>query len=223
VKKGIGILERHFLIPELNDDGILSSTPSDAQRHLMNWDDIREWRSLMRAQMRSKRRALPGGEKESVRLMVSDFVRDSFPELRDACIGFYWPFQGEIDLRHRVGLALGAEAGLPIVVEKGQPLEFWSRHPGMKLRRGIWNIPLAVQRNPIQPTVLLVPLVGFDLTGYRLGHGGGYYDRTLATFIEKPLTIGIGYELGRLETIHPQPHDITHGRSPKAESVGVSA
>ena len=56
---------------------------------------------------------------------------------------------------------------------------------------------------------LLVPLVGFDPAGYRLGHGSGYYDRTLATFTAKPLNIGIGYELGRLETIHPQPHDIS--------------
>jgi 5-formyltetrahydrofolate cyclo-ligase len=53
-----------------------------------------------------------------------------------------------------------------------------------------------------------VPLVGFDPEGYRLGYGGGYYDRTLAAMSPKPLTIGVGYELGRLETIHPQPHDI---------------
>jgi 5-formyltetrahydrofolate cyclo-ligase len=56
--------------------------------------------------------------------------------------------------------------------------------------------------------VLLVPLIGFDHAGYRLGYGGGYFDRTLAVTAPKPLTIGIGYELGRLETIHPQPHDI---------------
>ena len=156
--------------------------------HLMNWEEIREWRRLMRSLLRSKRRALLRDEKESVRLMVCDFVRDSFPELREACIGFYWPFQGEIDLRHRVRsfLALGAEAALPVVVEKGQPLEFWSWSPGMKLGRGIWNIPIPVERNPVQPTVLLVPLVGFDSAGYRLGHGGGYYDRTLAAFIASP-------------------------------------
>ena len=94
------------------------------------------------------------------------------------------------------------------MVEKRQPLEFWSWHPGMTLARGVWNIPIPVGRNPVQPTVLLVPLVGFDSAGYRLGHGGGYYDRTLATFIAKPFTIGIGYEIGRLETIHPQPHDV---------------
>jgi 5-formyltetrahydrofolate cyclo-ligase len=53
-----------------------------------------------------------------------------------------------------------------------------------------------------------VPLVGFDGDGFRLGYGGGYYDRTLAAMDPKPLTIGIGFELGRLDTIHPQPHDV---------------
>jgi 5-formyltetrahydrofolate cyclo-ligase len=145
-----------------------------------------------------------------VRLTVYDLMREHFPELRFACLGFYWPFQGEIDVRHLVRnfLAFGAEAALPVVVEMRRPLEFWSWRPRMKLTRGVWNIPVPSDRSPVQPTVLLVPLLGFDVAGYRLGYGGGYYDRTLATFAQKPLTIGIGYELGRLETIYPQPHDI---------------
>jgi 5-formyltetrahydrofolate cyclo-ligase len=60
----------------------------------------------------------------------------------------------------------------------------------------------------VRPTVLLVPLVGFDAQGYRLGYGGGYYDRTLAAMTPRARAIGVGYELGRLETIHPQPHDV---------------
>jgi 5-formyltetrahydrofolate cyclo-ligase len=151
----------------------------------------------------------PSGDKETVRLTVYDLMREHFPELRFACLGFYWPFQGEIDVRHLVRnfLALGAEAALPVVVEARQPLEFWSWRPRIKLTRGVWNIPVPSDRSPVQPTVLLVPLLGFDAAGYRLGYGGGYYDRTLATLAQKPLTIGIGYEVGRLQTIYPQPHD----------------
>jgi 5-formyltetrahydrofolate cyclo-ligase len=138
-------------------------------------------------------------------------MRQSFPELREACIGFYWPFQGEIDLRPLIQsfLPVGARAALPVVVEKGKPLEFWLWHPKMKLERGIWNIPIPCERNPVQPTILLVPLVGFDAKGYRLGHGGGYYDRTLSSLAKKPLCIGVGYELGRLKTIHPQTYQWT--------------
>ena len=150
------------------------------------------------------------GEKETVKLTVYNLMREHFPELRFACLGFYWPFQGEIDVRDLVRnfLTLGAEAALPVVVEARQPLEFWWWCPRMKLTHGIWNIPVPSDRSPVQPTVLLVPLLGFDGAGYRLGHGGGYYDRTLATFAQKPLSIGTGYELGGLQTIYPQPHDI---------------
>lgn len=175
-----------------------------------SWDDIRVWRRSMRSELMAKRIALSSGRKESVRLTVCELMRERFSEIRHECIGFYWPFQGEIDLRTFVlsMQALGAQIALPVVVERQHPLEFWSWQPRMKLRRGIWNIPVPSDRNSVQPTVLLMPLLGFDAAGYRLGHGGGYYDRTLATLPQKPLTIGIGYEFGRLETIHPQPHDI---------------
>ncbi len=175
-----------------------------------SWDEIREWRRATRAELLARRLAVPRGEKQRVRSLLCDLIGEHFPELRHARIGFYWPFKGEIDLRHLVQdfLAFGAEAALPVVVEKQQPLEFWTWQPRMKLGRGIWNIPVPAERNQVQPTALLVPLLGFDAAGYRLGYGGGYYDRTLATLNPKPLTIGVGYEFGRLETIYPQPHDI---------------
>jgi hypothetical protein len=78
----------------------------------------------------------------------------------------------------------------------------------MTLDRGIWNIPIPDKREVVQPTALIVPLIGFDEAGYRLGYGGGYYDRTLAVMNPRPFTVGVGFELGRLRTIHPQPHDI---------------
>ena len=70
------------------------------------------------------------------------------------------------------------------------------------------NIPAPADGPSVTPDVLLVPLVGFDAGGYRLGYGGGYYDRSLAARTPRPLAIGIGFEISRLATIHPQPHDI---------------
>jgi 5-formyltetrahydrofolate cyclo-ligase len=59
----------------------------------------------------------------------------------------------------------------------------------------------------VVPTALLIPLVGFDGQGHRLGYGGGFFDRTLAAWKPRPLAIGVGFELGRLATITPAPHD----------------
>ncbi|GAB4359567.1 MAG: hypothetical protein Kow00114_12570 [Kiloniellaceae bacterium] len=175
-----------------------------------DWDKVRSWRRSTRGELIAQRVAIPRADKLFLRPVIGGQVPLHFPELRHACVGFYWPFKGEVDLRHLVRdlIGLGAEAALPVVVEKGQPLEFWSWQPRAKMGRGIWNIPVPAERKPVRPTALLVPLVGFDGAGYRLGYGGGYYDRTLAQLEPRPLTIGIGYACGRLPTIFPQPHDI---------------
>ena len=78
----------------------------------------------------------------------------------------------------------------------------------MKLVPGVWNIPMPPEPDIVTPSVLIIPLVGVDRENYRLGYGGGYYDRTLASLDNMTLTIGIGLESCRLETIYPQWHDI---------------
>jgi 5,10-methenyltetrahydrofolate synthetase len=72
----------------------------------------------------------------------------------------------------------------------------------------VWNIPTPQKRDIVIPHAVLAPLVGFDLECYRLGYGGGYFDRTLAALSPRPLAIGVGFELSRIRTIYPQPFDI---------------
>ncbi len=177
---------------------------------MKDWDEIKLWRRTTRARLLQQRAKLPQAERPNLRALIEERLTAEVPELRHAAIGFYWPFKSEVDLRAylRACLKQGAEAALPVVVAKREALEFWAWRPRSKLARGIWNIPVPAERCPVRPNALLVPLVGFDAAGYRLGYGGGYYDRTLAALSPRPLTIGIGYECGRLETIHPQPHDI---------------
>ena len=175
-----------------------------------SWDEVRRWRKARRTSLIARRQAIPQDERRRLQPLILDLVERHFPELANALVGFYWPFRGEIGahaLIHRLA-ERGARAALPVVVGKGEPLEFWAWRPGAPLRRGVWDIPIPAERQVVQPTALLVPLVGFDRRGYRLGYGGGYYDRTLAAMDPRPLAIGIGYEIGSLETIHPQPHDI---------------
>ncbi len=97
---------------------------------------------------------------------------------------------------------------LPVVIEKNAPVEFWRWMPGMPMDRGIWDIPVPVTRNPVKPEILVVPLVGYDDQCFRLGNGGGYYDRTLAACDVKPYCIGVGYSFAHVSSIHPQPHDV---------------
>jgi 5-formyltetrahydrofolate cyclo-ligase len=125
-------------------------------------------------------------------------------------LGIYWPIRGEIDVRDLAAehVEAGGRVALPVVVEKGAPVEFWRWEPGMQMQRGFWNIPVPPERAVLEPDALLVPLVGFDRNGYRLGYGGGYYDRTLAAAAKRPFCIGVGYAWSELATICPQPHDV---------------
>jgi 5-formyltetrahydrofolate cyclo-ligase len=129
---------------------------------------------------------------------------------RFATLGIYWPVRGEIDLRDlAVGhLESGGRVGLPVVVAESAPVEFWSWRPETPMSRGVWNIPIPAERELLEPDALIVPLVGFDAQRYRLGYGGGYYDRTIAACRRRPLCVGLGYEEGRLSTIFPQAHDM---------------
>ena len=73
---------------------------------------------------------------------------------------------------------------------------------------GVYGIPVPRIRIPVLPDVIVIPLVGFDAQNFRLGYGAGYFDITLAALEPRPLTIGVGFEVARLETIYPHPNDI---------------
>lgn len=124
--------------------------------------------------------------------------------------GFH-PFKSEIDVLPLLArlTSEGWATALPIVKAERQPLIFRQWAPGEPTVPGVWGIPMPAEDAPeVEPDVLLVPLLGFDRWGYRLGYGGGFFDRTLAALAKKPLAIGISYERARLETIHPQHWDI---------------
>jgi 5-formyltetrahydrofolate cyclo-ligase len=95
-----------------------------------------------------------------------------------------------------------------VVVEKQHPMLFRPWTPKAAMRRGIWNIPEPATEETVVPDVTLAPVVGFSDDGYRLGYGGGYFDRTLAVLAPRPLAIGVGLDIQRIDTIHPMPHDI---------------
>jgi 5-formyltetrahydrofolate cyclo-ligase len=172
------------------------------------WEAVRRWRKAQRAALLASRLAVPRERREALDAAITTRLGPWLPST--GLIGFYWPFKGEYDprpLMHALHLQ-GVRLALPVVVAKAQPLVFREWWPGIRMAPGVWNIPVPAEGEPVRPVALVVPLLGFDAQGYRLGYGGGYYDRTLAALVQRPWTIGVGLEQARLETIHPQPHDI---------------
>jgi 5-formyltetrahydrofolate cyclo-ligase len=175
-----------------------------------DWSRVREWRKGERERLLAGRRALPAGERHAAAEAIARTLEEIVTAGRRRMFGGYWPIKSELDFRALFGRldAAGIAVALPVVVEPKQPLEYWRWRPGMAMARGFWNIPVPAVREPVQPDIVIAPLVGFDREGYRLGYGGGYFDRTLAALQSRPYAVGVGLEMMRLETIQPQPHDI---------------
>lgn len=129
------------------------------------------------------------------------------------CIGFYWPLHGEFDARAHITAWLAQDtalrAALPVIRKRHAPLEFHRWTSETVMREGPHHIPEPDDAEPLIPDLLLIPCVGFDAHGYRLGYGGGYYDRTLATWPGQvlPVTVGIAHEVCRIETLPHEAHD----------------
>jgi 5,10-methenyltetrahydrofolate synthetase len=173
-------------------------------------DELKAWRKAERARLIAAREALDATTLTRARQRIDDHLWRAFPGLASATLAFCWPIRKEYDAR---GLAQrlrerGAVTALPVVVAPRQPLVFREWHAGVALASGPLGIPYPVDSPAVVPTAALVPMNGWDEAGYRLGYGGGFFDRTLASLAKKPVVIGVSYELARIRTIHPQPWDV---------------
>jgi 5-formyltetrahydrofolate cyclo-ligase len=175
-----------------------------------SWAEIKAWRKACREALIARRMALDPAERTRIQAAIVPRLSALLEAARPAVLGLYWPIRGEIDLRPlaREHVAAGGTVALPVVVRSAAPVEFWRWRPGVAMRRGLWDIPVPPERDPLAPNLLIVPLVGFDGARYRLGYGGGFYDRTLAAAVPRPRAIGVGHAAAELPTIYPQSHDI---------------
>ncbi|HEY0335902.1 MAG TPA: 5-formyltetrahydrofolate cyclo-ligase [Burkholderiales bacterium] len=181
-------------------------TPQSAS----TWEEIKTWRKAQRAQLVARRQAVPADERKSWNDRITEHLISGFDVPTDGVLGFCWPYKGEFDARYAVRRwrEHGVVAALPEVVENRAPLRFRKWWPGAPMRAGVYDIPVPDGTEVVIPDVAIVPMNGFDACGYRLGYGGGFFDRTLAASERRMIAIGVSYEILRVETIYPQAHDI---------------
>jgi 5-formyltetrahydrofolate cyclo-ligase len=176
----------------------------------MDPDQLKAWRKNERGRLIAARAWLDHATLERYRHTIDAHLERSFPGLASAKLAFCWPVKGEYDARHliRTLRERGALTSLPVVVAPRQPLIFREWHPGVEMAVGPLDIPYPANSPEAVPDAVLLPMNGWDVAGYRLGYGGGFFDRTLASLPKKPAVIGISYEMAKMATIHPQSWDI---------------
>jgi 5,10-methenyltetrahydrofolate synthetase len=180
----------------------------------LDWSEIRLWRKSERERLIAARLAVSADARANMSARIAERLDAEIGNVKGRLVSLYWPFRGEPDLRPWLASVneRGGRTALPLVVEKGRPLVFRAYAPGDRLEKGVWNIPIPAEGEPVFPDIVISPIVGIDRRNYRLGYGGGFYDRTLASMPAKPLVIGVGYGLQHIDTIHPQAHDIPMDR-----------
>lgn len=170
-------------------------------------EDTTRTRQALRREMLARRAGLsPVWHAEASAAIVGHLL-NTLPAPKIAA--FCWPVKHEPDVRAAITAwaATGTRAALPVVTAPATALSFrlWTPECAMVVDR--YGIPAPASGEFILPDLILLPLNGFDAQGYRLGYGGGFFDRTLATLRPRPLAVGVGFEINRLHTINPGRHD----------------
>ena len=98
--------------------------------------------------------------------------------------------------------------GLPVVDKVHKTLTFYAWYPGCPMEHDAYDIPKPKDTEIVVPTLLFVPCVGYGPGGFRLGYGGGFYDRTLAALQPQPVTVGLAYSNALVPEFEPEPHDV---------------
>lgn len=163
--------------------------------------------------LRSAMLAWRGGLDEAERRAAADGLlatwRREPPVEAPAIVSGFWPIKDELDVRPLLVELInhGCQVVLPVVQGKGLPLVFRAWRPGDALEAGVFNtLQPSAKRETLDPQVLIVPLLACDREGWRLGYGGGFYDRTLAGLRagRRVTAIGVGFDAQLVD-------DVPHG------------
>src|SRR5262245_23749659 len=167
----------------------------------MTPDQLKAWRRATRDRLLNARVALPADALARHHEAIDRHLERGFPNLARGIVAFCWPYKNEYDARFlaRRLRDRGAQTALPVVVAPKTPLLFREWHPGVRLERGVYDIPYPVGSREVQPDTVLLPMLGFDDAGIRLGYGAGFFDRTIAAERVEQVVIGLQYVGGNLD------------------------
>ncbi len=168
------------------------------------------WRKQQRAHLLAARSAALAQDRAAWSAAINALLNEALDLQAPYVLGLCWPYRAEFDARplaKRLRVQ-GVRSALPLVRGPGLPLEFRHWWPGVAMDKGVYDIPVPRDTDVLLPDVLLVPPVGIDAQGFRLGYGGGYFDRTLAAMARKPVCIATAFDLSRIDTLDPQAHDV---------------
>lgn len=167
-------------------------------------------KKTLRRQLQAERQNLVDRHQRAMQLQ--EVLRVWLVARHDVAIGAYWPIKGEFDALPALYRWTEADEarriGLPVMDRETKQLRFQVWYPGCEMEEDAFGIPKPKDTPVFVPTLLLVPCVGYGPRGVRLGYGGGFYDRTLASLQPRPFTVGLAYTHGWLPWLQPEPHDV---------------
>ena len=167
-------------------------------------------KKTLRRQLQAERQSLIDRHQRSMHLQ--EVLRVWLVARQESSIGAYWPIKGEFDALPALYRWSEADPnrriGLPVMNKQTKHLAFHVWYPGCEMEEDAYGIPKPKDTPIFEPTLLLVPCVGYGPRGVRLGYGGGFYDRTLASLQPRPVTVGLAYSQGFLPWLNAEAHDV---------------
>lgn len=172
---------------------------------------IEEAKAALRIRARMARASLDHGERADAAVAVARHFFDGIALEASDVVAAYWRIRDELDCQPILVKLMDSnqKVVLPVVVGPEEPLELRVWEQGASLyESGFGTLAPSELAPRAEPDIVIMPLLGFDRSGTRLGYGGGYYDRTLAGMTRKPKLVGLAFAAQELDRIPREAHDV---------------
>ncbi len=172
---------------------------------------IEEAKAGLRATAHKKRAAIYSNQRSEAARAAAEHFRTAVALAPGEVVALYWPIRDELDCKPVLTQLVdsGQPVCLPVVLGEEQPLELRLWEEGTPLfPSGFGTLAPADTAPVVEPDVIVMPLLGFDRHGTRLGYGGGYYDRTLSMLTKTPRLIGYAFACQELDHVPRDSHDV---------------